>query len=128
MKPTNIDNPANKKRLVNTNGMILEVVENAEYDDGSKPKGIPSFYEWLAAQPITPTLQQCWAYKSGEILAITEDWEQSVLYGKDQLKRSIDNVVELNKDLEARIKVLEGQNAQLLKEIDSLSPSVQNNI
>ena len=128
MKPTSLDNPENKKRLVNTNGMILEVVENANYDDGSQIKGMPSFYEWLGSYPVLPTLQQCWAYKSGEILAITEDWEQSVLFGKEQLKTAIDSVLELNKDLEARIKVLEGQNAQLLKEIDSLSPSVQNNI
>jgi len=122
MKPTNIDNPENKRKLVDANGMTLEVVENADYKEN--PTTV-SFYDWVAKCPVLPTAQQAWTYKQGEILAIMEDWENSVLFGKDELKKSIDNVVLLNENLTKQVAKLEGEKTQLLKEIDDLGNPVQ---
>ena len=123
MKPSNVDNPNNKRKLVDANGIQLEVVENAEYKEN--PNEV-SFYDWVAKQPTLPTAQMAWSYKCGEILAITQDWEESVLFGKERLKDTIDSVTELNNELTKKVARLEGENTQLRKEIDELGSPVQN--
>ena len=95
-------------KIVNIDGtpMKMEIQENAEFKEDTP--GL-SYLEWAAVTPlITPI--KAWNYKQGEIQCLLDEWNESVLYGKDKLKESIEAMTKLNNKLK-------GENAQLRKEL-----------
>jgi len=101
------------KKVVNIDGtpVELEITQTQE-------KGGVSFSSWLLVTK-NPTPYAAWQYKQGEIECLIAEWNDSVLFGKDQLKKSIDSIKLLNDKLN-------GENTQLRKEIANLSQEGNN--
>jgi hypothetical protein len=84
-------------KILNIDGtpVELEIKENPEY---KAPKVGLSYLEWAAHTPlITPV--KAWNFKQGEIECLLEEWNESVLFGKDKLKESIESITKLNNKL-----------------------------
>ena len=107
-----INNPKNEKKLIKTNGVNLEVIENKEYKEN---KAI-TFFDWVA-NTLDHSAQAAWNFKQGEINALIQDWNYSVCWGKDKLKETIDSVTLLNKHLQEKIKKLQVENEHLKQEL-----------
>lgn len=84
----------------------LEVKENPDYAESQKDL---TFMDWLTHAPDT-TAKNAWEYQQGKIQILLDEWNQSVLYGKDKLKESIESMTKLNNKLK-------GENQQLRKEL-----------
>ena len=102
-------------KIVNIDGSEVELEITRE--DNGATAGMP-FAKWLIGAPVVTPLA-AWQYKQGEIDCIIEEWNDSVLFGKDQLKKSIDAMTQLNNKLK-------GENAQLRKEIANLGTKGNN--
>ena len=100
-------------KLVDVNGVPvnLEIKENPDYKPAKAGLSYIEFVAGISFMALTP--KTTWDYKQGEINCLIEEWNESVLYGKDKLKESIEAMTKLNNKLR-------GENAQLKKELSEL--------
>lgn len=105
-----------KKKIIKSNGIELEVIENEHYE--APEKKVLSYFEWVT-KSLDTSSKAAWDYKQGEINQLISEWNQSVCYGKDKLKETIDSLIKFNtalkasnKELRQRLAKLEGINVK----------------
>lgn len=80
--------------------------EEEKLDLNAPKKFNPSFIEW-AGSTQDASARAAWAFKENQIKTILDEWNDSVMYGRDQLKQTIDDLVKANHDLKIQLKLKE---------------------
>jgi hypothetical protein len=97
-----------KTEIIKEDGFDIEITTN---EPGKEIK-VLSFYDWMA-QAIDPSAQAAWNYKQNEIIELINEWNDSVMYGKDKLKDTIDKITKFN-------TVLKADNKRLREELKAM--------